>query len=95
MNQKITLPMLAILLLATSHLLAQDTVFFSGFEYDPFAPFVIEPVDLNGADDQVGEWSGDEFPEGQGDILLAPDSVGISRLYRCTPHSTFVGRSLL
>ena len=67
MNKKIILPMLGFLVLGTCQLFAQDTVFFTGFEYDAGEPFVIEPIDLNGADDQVGEWSGDEFPEGQGE----------------------------
>ena len=78
MNKKITLVMLGVLLLATSQVFAQDTVFFTGFEYAAGEPFVIEPIELNGADDQVGEWSGDEFPEGQGDILFPPDSVGFA-----------------
>jgi hypothetical protein len=77
MKSKITLSALGMLLLATCQVLAQDTVFFSGFEYDGLFPIIVEPVDMNGAEDQVGEWSGDEFPEGTGDILILPDSVGI------------------
>lgn len=77
MNTRISLITLGVLLWATSPLLAQKTVFYTGFEYDDI-PFVIEPADLNGANDQVGLWSGDtEFPEGIGDILFLPDSVGI------------------
>lgn len=64
------------LLVATCPLQGQDTIFFSGFEYDVL-PFVIMPSELNGAIDQIGEWSGDEFPEGRGDIVTAPDSVAI------------------
>ena len=75
MKMKISL-VVVMLLGATFPLLGQDTVFFSGFEYSDGAPFPFEPVELNGADDQVGEWSGDEFPEGVGDIV-APDAVGI------------------
>ena len=70
------LTLLTLLLLASSSAVGQDTVFFSGFEYD-LEPIVFEPADLNGATDQVGLWSGDEFPEGIGDILELPDSVGI------------------
>lgn len=75
MKTRISLSILGLLWLAAS-LPAQDIVFFTGFEYDDI-PFVIEPNDMNGADDQVGEWSGDEFPEGVGDILELPDSAGI------------------
>jgi|GEM_PF-1930754 len=75
MKTKVSL--IAVVLLAlTCQLQAQDTVFSTGFDYDEF-PFVIEPADLNGANNQVGEWSGDEFPEGIGDILELPDSFGI------------------
>ena len=76
MTQRI-FPILATLLVA-SPLLAQDTVFSTGFEYES-EDIIIEPADLNGADDQVGEWSGDEFPENSGgDILEFPDSVGFA-----------------
>ena len=51
----------------------QVTVFQTGFEYED-EPIVFEPVDLNGAIDQVGLWSGIEFPIGAGE--LAPDAVG-------------------
>ena len=75
MKTKISL--LAVLLLGAAYPLhAQETVFFTGFEYDVL-PFVFEPTDLNGATDQVGEWSGDPFPVGQGDIIEIPDSVAI------------------
>ena len=76
MKTKISLIAL-VLLFAANPLHAQQTVFSTTFDYDDF-PFVIEPTDLNGAIDQIGEWSGDEFPEvAGGDILEAPDSVGI------------------
>ena len=64
-------------LFLTAPLFAQDTVFFSGFEGLEDDLLVFEPTDLNGATDQVGEWSGNEFPEGQGDILIPVDSVGV------------------
>lgn len=78
MNMYKTIPMLAAaaLLSGGSLLTAQDTVFSTGFEYaDP--PVVFEPSELNGAEGQIGEWSGDEFPLGQGDILFEGDAVGI------------------
>lgn len=84
MNKQI-LPIFAALLLATSSVFAQrETVFFTAFEYgNDELQGILEPAELNGAEDQVGEWSGDEFPEGQGDIAdlgcdLGPpcDSVG-------------------
>lgn len=84
MNKQI-LPILAALLLASSSVFAQrETVFFTGFEYgNDELDGVLEPAELNGAEDQIGEWSGDEFPEGIGDIAdlgcdLGPpcDSVG-------------------
>jgi hypothetical protein len=62
-------------LVGTSVLRAQDVVFQTGFEYD-LEDFIEEPANLNGAIDQIGEWSGDFFPEGIGDILEPPDSVG-------------------
>ena len=66
-----------LLLLASSAAVGQVTVFFTGFEYD-LEPIVFGPIDLNGAKDQVGTWSGDEFPEGIGDALPPPDSVGFA-----------------
>lgn len=75
MKTKISL-IVVMLLAMTQSLQAQDTVFSTGFEYDDF-PIIFEPADMNGADDQIGEWSGDEFPEGIGDILELPDAVGI------------------
>lgn len=78
MNMYKSFPMLAaaVLLAGASLSMAQDTVFFTGFEY-PEPPVIFEPAELNGADGQIGEWSGDEFPEGQGDILFTGDAVGI------------------
>ncbi len=75
MNKKSALSVLGILLFAAGQLSAQDTVFSTGFEYD-LEPIVFTPAELDGADGQVGFWSGDEFPEGIGDILTLPDSVG-------------------
>ena len=76
MNKSFPTLAVAILLAGASLSTAQDTVFFTGFEYSE-APVIFEPAELNGADGQIGEWSGDEFPEGQGDILFAGDAVGI------------------
>lgn len=78
MKTKISLIPLGVLLWVAAPLLAQNTVFFTSFEYDQ-DPIVIEPAELNGADDQVGMWSGDQiFPEGIGDILVLPDSIGFA-----------------
>lgn len=73
----ITLPSLLGLLILAAPVFAQDTLFFAGFEGFDEIPFVIEPADLNADSKLIGEWSGEEFPEGQGDILILPDSVGI------------------
>ncbi len=56
---------LTLLLIVSSAAVGQDTVFFTGFEYE-LEPIVIEPIDLNGAIDQIGLWSGLEFPPSQG-----------------------------
>ena len=61
--------LVTLLLVGSGELAAQITVFQTGFEYgnDPNdEPIVIEPKDLNGANGQIGEWSGDEFPDGDG-----------------------------
>lgn len=67
---------LALLVAAASSAIAQETVFFSGFEGMEDA-VIFEPDEMNGADNQVGEWTGLEFPEGQGDILFSGDAIGI------------------
>ena len=76
MNKRILTAIVGALLCVASPSFAQDTVFYTGFDYSDI-PIVIEPGDLNGARQQVGSWSGDEFSEGTGDILELPDSVGI------------------
>jgi hypothetical protein len=75
MHARTALAIWGTLLLTSGRLAAQETVFATGFEYN-LEPVVISPADLNGADGQVGQWSGEEFPEGIGDILISPDSVG-------------------
>ncbi len=55
-----------------AEVVGQITVFQTGFEYNE-EPIVFEPSDLNGAIDQVGLWSGLEFPSGRGNG--APDTV--------------------
>lgn len=44
--------------------LAQTPLFSTDFEYDVTPIALLEAVDLNGANNQVGLWSGDDFPEG-------------------------------
>ena len=72
--------LVTLLLVGSGEVAAQITVFQTGFEYgsELDEPFIVEPKDLNGANGQVGLWSGDEFPEGQGDILFPPDAVGFA-----------------
>ena len=85
MKTKISLLIGGLLLCVAAAATAQDTLFYSGFSYDD-PSFIIEPADLNGADDQVGEWSGDEFPEGIGDILEAVAIfVAVAYLLRMRP----------
>lgn len=68
MNKR-SLSILLTLLLVTSSVYGQrETFFFTGFEYDE-EPFPFEPAELNGATGQIGEWSGDEFPESVTDII--------------------------
>ena len=68
------LSLLAFLFVAVpAEVVGQITVFQTGFEYDE-EPIVFEPLDLNGAIDQVGLWSGLEFPPGTGGV--APEAVG-------------------
>lgn len=70
MKVKLTFSILSVLLVAVGSLAAQETRFFTGFEFiDEGEPFLadFDPVNasvLNGANDQVGEWSGDDFPVG-------------------------------
>lgn len=68
MKTKISL-ITVMLLAVTCSLQAQETVFSTTFDYDQL-PIVFEPADLNGAEGQIGEWSGPEFAEGIGDILV-------------------------
>lgn len=76
MKTKISL-LLMMLLAMTSSLQAQQTVFFTGFDYESL-PFILAPSDLNGSIGQVGDWSGDDFPDASGgDILVQPDAMGI------------------
>ena len=81
MNIKRSFLTLSFLLLAVTALCAQETLFFSGFEYEEDEVTIFEPDEMNGAIDQVGEWVGDPFPPGQGDILVfgedAIDTAGI------------------
>lgn len=63
----------AALMLVTSSAFAQrETKFRTEFEYGSLSdePFVFEPLDLNGAEGQVGEWTGAEIPEGSGGDIL-------------------------
>ena len=67
--KKTTLSLLGILLLVATQLPAQDTVFFSDFEFGGDVDFsIFEVADLNDADDQIGEWTGDDefFPDADG-----------------------------
>lgn len=70
----------ATLMLVSSTVFAQrETKFQTSFEYGSLGdePVVFEPADLNDAEDQIGEWVGDEIPEGAGgDIIELPDAVG-------------------
>lgn len=59
----ITVIYLLLLLLAARVGLGQ-TLFSSDFEYAATPDALLEAVNLNGAIDQVGLWSGDDFPEG-------------------------------
>lgn len=80
MNKRIFLST-AVLTLLASVAFAQETKFFTSFEFGSLndEPFVIAPADLNGANDQVGEWGGEDIPEAVGgDILVQPDSAGFA-----------------
>ena len=73
---------LAGLLLATSSVIGQETKFFSSFEYgslDGEPSPIFEPADINGADGQIGSWTGNDLPEAVGgDIVEQPDAVGFA-----------------
>ena len=77
MNKRITLSVTIILLLAGQSG-AQTTVFSSDFEFDGDLDFPLFQIDeLNDQDNLIGEWSGDDFPEGDGSSWFTPDSAGI------------------
>jgi len=56
----------------------RQTVFQTSFEYGDVLdePAVFEPADLDGADDQIGTWSGEEIPDANGgDINIPPEAT--------------------
>lgn len=80
MTKKILLTTAALWLIASSVFAQRTTVFQTSFEYGSFEdePVVFEPLDLNGADNQIGEWSGLEIPLGSGTGQYGEDAVGFA-----------------
>ena len=80
MKKRILLTLSTLTLISGAALGQRKTVFQTSFEYGSFdaEPAVFEPADLDGADDQVGSWSGDELPDAVGgDINIPPEaSIG-------------------
>ena len=69
------------MLITGGNLTAQDTVFFTDFDLgEGFT--ILEVAELNDADDQVGTWTGEDFPVGDGSGHFTPDSAGIE----ANPH---------
>ena len=78
MKNRILLTLAMLSLIAGAALGQRKTVFQTSFEYGSFdaEPAVFEPADLNGADDQVGSWSGEELPDANGgDINIPPEAT--------------------
>lgn len=70
----------AMLFGTTSQLHAQETTFFTDFEFGGEVDFgIFEVSELNNADGQVGEWTADDalFPDGDPSGHSTPDSAGI------------------
>jgi hypothetical protein len=74
MKNRLFLTLAMLCLLAGTAFGQRQTVFQTSFEYGDFAnePPVFEPADLNGADDQVGTWSGGEIPDANGGDINIP-----------------------
>ncbi len=79
MTKRVFITMTTVLLFSSSLFAQRETRFFSSFEYGSLAdePVVFAPEHLNGAEDQIGTWVGEEFPDGVGgDIIPIPDWAG-------------------
>ena len=81
MKIKLTKLILSLMLITGGNLVAQETVFFTDFDLGEGFTF-LEVSELNDADDQVGTWTGEDFPAGDGSGQYTPDSAGIE----ANPH---------
>jgi len=74
MKKKLFL-ILAGLLLVSSSVTAQETKFFTSFEFGSFGDEpegIFAPSDINGADDQIGDWIGNDIPDAVGGDIVDP-----------------------